>query len=491
MTSLVQPLTLSFGPLSDVAMFTHRNGMTMLQIQHELRSKLNELIGAQNAINAHLQSVEGDLAVQINAQLAQLQSNITLAELLIDNSTEAIDANIAAATVAIDAAIRSANAAANEANVAAQLAAGANDMALSQLVENPNSATGALLLSRYVMPAGKVGQEHAQPLNYINVKDFGTVGDGIVDDTDHVKAAQEFAESVGEKMWFPSGTYRMLSGLIVDVDKTGLFGAQSILDFSELAYGDVAVTFTASDPAMLQRRKTRAVDGMVFVGPGSLSGTTGFFLSGPSNECGIIGVPFYDFTISHFGTGISLGSNAFTLNFVNADITSCGLIYDDSAAVTNAGERITFTGCMFNNSVDGFKVKVEAFLNGCSIDYIRGVSVWANNGQVFLNGCHLENGGDAGYYDAPILRTSGLHGTIVWSVGSFLFTTESSRNSYVRCDVPGTVKSIIIRDVYADMPAPLASNIDGSNVDNVLLEFVGPQILSAIDPLSSTVSTTV
>lgn len=43
--------------------------------------------------------------------------------------------------------------------------------------------------------------------DYINVKDFGAIGSGLVDDRDAINQAATFAASVGKTLWFPSGNY--------------------------------------------------------------------------------------------------------------------------------------------------------------------------------------------------------------------------------------------------------------------------------------------
>src|SRR5881296_1480898 len=46
----------------------------------------------------------------------------------------------------------------------------------------------------------------------LNVRNYGAVGDGLVDDTDAVQAAID-AAPVGSVIYFPTGTYRLVGPL--------------------------------------------------------------------------------------------------------------------------------------------------------------------------------------------------------------------------------------------------------------------------------------
>ena len=54
-------ITMGFGPISDVTGFSHKAGMTYLEIQELLRRKINELISAYASLKSHVDSRNGDV----------------------------------------------------------------------------------------------------------------------------------------------------------------------------------------------------------------------------------------------------------------------------------------------------------------------------------------------------------------------------------------------------------------------------------------------
>ena len=62
-------ITMAFGPISDVTGFSHKAGMTYLEIQELLRRKINELIAAHASLKSHVESRNGDLQSAFDAAL--------------------------------------------------------------------------------------------------------------------------------------------------------------------------------------------------------------------------------------------------------------------------------------------------------------------------------------------------------------------------------------------------------------------------------------
>lgn len=52
----------------------------------------------------------------------------------------------------------------------------------------------------------------------VSVKDFGAVGDGVTDDTAAIQAAIDSVKITGGRVFFPTGTYRLTTAIVVDTD---------------------------------------------------------------------------------------------------------------------------------------------------------------------------------------------------------------------------------------------------------------------------------
>ena len=54
-------ITMAFGPISDVTGFSHKGGMTFLEIQERLRKGHNDLVAAFNNLVSHVEGRNADL----------------------------------------------------------------------------------------------------------------------------------------------------------------------------------------------------------------------------------------------------------------------------------------------------------------------------------------------------------------------------------------------------------------------------------------------
>ena len=66
-------ITMAFGPISDVTGFSHKAGMTYLEIQELLRRKLNELIVAYANLKSHVEARNGDLQSAFDAAVDSIR----------------------------------------------------------------------------------------------------------------------------------------------------------------------------------------------------------------------------------------------------------------------------------------------------------------------------------------------------------------------------------------------------------------------------------
>lgn len=95
--------------------------------------------------------------------------------------------------------------------IAARAAKAAN---LSDLSDR-QAATGNLLFKQLTDPTGAAQRDLRSKLSdFINVKDFGAVGDGVTDDTDALRNAIEYAH--GRPVYLPGGDYLITSKIEVE-----------------------------------------------------------------------------------------------------------------------------------------------------------------------------------------------------------------------------------------------------------------------------------
>ena len=80
---------------------------------------------------------------------------------------------------------------------------------------------GAPITADYTYPGSNVTRQVYERLtDYVSVKDFGAVGDGVADDTDAI----ENALNNGGEIFFPAGTYKMTRPVVLDNNSVHLRG---------------------------------------------------------------------------------------------------------------------------------------------------------------------------------------------------------------------------------------------------------------------------
>jgi hypothetical protein len=111
---------------------------------------------------------------------------------------------------------------------------------------------------------------------YINVKDYGAVGNAVADDTVAIQAALTAAAAThaGDVVFFPAGNYKITSNLTVPygISLLGTGTAGSILNFTSLASG-YGIDTVQSGVALY--RKNRRIEKLRILGPSTTTGLTG------------------------------------------------------------------------------------------------------------------------------------------------------------------------------------------------------------------------
>lgn len=133
----------------------------------------------------------------------------------------------AAAAASATAAAASETNAATSATAAAASAQTAHDISnidtsdgvVSALVPaSSGSATSTALKATYVTPAAKSSGLTAAPLPFVNVRDFGAVGDGMTDDLAAFVAALGVFGTAGGTLMIPAGHYILSDSLTIDAE---------------------------------------------------------------------------------------------------------------------------------------------------------------------------------------------------------------------------------------------------------------------------------
>lgn len=131
-------------------------------------------------------------------------------------------------------------------------------------LENPGVADASQVSYTYPDANAVTESVETRLAQYVSVKDFGAVGDGVTDDTDAIQNALD----IGGQIFFPTGTYKT-NVLSVDIANTTLTGngiGITILEFASVGINENAISVNADNVI---------IDGITFVGP-----TSAAFLAG-------------------------------------------------------------------------------------------------------------------------------------------------------------------------------------------------------------------
>jgi hypothetical protein len=245
-------------------------------------------------------------------------------------------------------------------------------------------------------------------VEWVSVKDFGAVGDGVTNDAAAIQAAHDYIVSTAKQgtLMFPAGTYKCNSPLTIQCSWVSCFGQRATLDFSSL--GDVAaVTFKAGLGNLVSgnpwNQATFVFEGFILQGPNSTTGTAMYLneLTGGSNG-GPAHTIFRDFQITNFKTGIYFGNHTYINFFDHFDIwnvtTGIWFPINDLAgnAIIDSGENIAFyNGTIFGTSLYDFYCQntlsySDFTFTACSFDGNGAAQIYNVSGVITLLGCHFE-----------------------------------------------------------------------------------------------------
>lgn len=208
--------------------------------------------------------------------------------------------------------------------------------------------------------------------DFVSVKDFGAVGDGVTDDTVAIQTA--FASGI-TSLYFPSGTY-LLNAAITSNTVSNIYGDgnQSTIkcrnDLSNITFFTLASGVKVSELAIIGYNKTAGI-GI------SVSGGSGIFVAHVTLE---------NCVINNFLTGISVDS-VFDLKITDCRIYTCGVGLEMSPAhLTNGYINAAYVDkCYFWNHAT-YNVHASPAVRISNLSFINCVfDPGASIASVYLN----------------------------------------------------------------------------------------------------------
>jgi len=242
----------------------------------------------------------------------------------------------------------------------------------------------------------------------VNVRDFGALGDGVADDTTAIQAAIDYALSINSGIYFPKGTFKTNSGIILktgcDCNSEAIIVAGASITTVKIPSGNYTSTNSFNIPQIVGGSTGLLLDGVSFatinISNIALS-TNGLVLQisdtnkvcadnninfNTINGCSEAGIKFNHLATSVSGTlfqgNIIKGNFIVTVKYgihfydVNNGSLGLNLTWDDTLIEVGAIDPNT-TGSI---GIYGepqlppgrFIVRCETFFDGCDVAYIKG-----------------------------------------------------------------------------------------------------------------------
>lgn len=271
---------------------------------------------------------------------------------------------------------------------------------------------------------------------FVNVKDFGAVGNGTTDDTAAIQAAHDSIVASGQSgtLLIQPGTYKCTAGLTVNVSFVSVLGESAVLNFSTMTSGS-AITFIGSSSNAYAGNPyynaDKYISNLTLIGNGFGGSVIGFrFYS--ATEPGPSHFKVYNCNISQFGTGISIDANSYLLSFFGTDVWICGTAVDIPSA-TNSGERILFSGCALFNSNYGITCEsaiADIHYTGGSVDGMANAYFQLSAGNLYVTDAHIEGNFGPSYPTARVFYVpSSASGTLFATFESCDFIVKGARSN--------------------------------------------------------------
>lgn len=242
------------------------------------------------------------------------------------------------------------------------------NVAVSNINGSSAQLTATSFMTGPVGPKGDKGDTGSFP--YLDLRNFGGIGDGVTDNTTAIQAAVDAAGAIGGTIFFGPGTY-IITGSITMHTGVSFLGSGS--EATVIQQNNNAVdTLVGTDVASI------TLQGVLFRGPSS--GTGNGIAFGWSGNGNLPFIHFIDIWVRHFGgSGIYFETPIVT----HFDRVICQDNGKHGFDFYHAGTSVTFTSCWARtNAQAGYHFFESVYMNlsGCASDN-NGINYWVESAQ--------------------------------------------------------------------------------------------------------------
>ena len=248
----------------------------------------------------------------------------------------------------------------------------------------------------------------------VSAADFGVVAGSMASQHAALQLALDAAASVGGKLICPANAnIKLDAGISIDVSRVTLDCQGATLDFSGMPSGDAISFFTSEDDANLQNPLIHArvaVSNAYLNGPGAANTSVSCFKIQDSlgGTEAISGMSVEHVSVVNFARDVEISHGTFCVTFKHCNFTHLGqpvattYSIDMPQGIRDAGERINFERCMWNNRpriLNHGNGGGTCFFINCSLDYFQtGGAFNVTDGAVYVTACHIESNADVDWF---------------------------------------------------------------------------------------------